>query len=155
MKTNTYLYRLGLTAVLAIVTLLSTKAQQSDQDALYIYRNDGKFNGFFYADIQQIAFSRVDTLGVEHDDYVVQEITALDSVFRIPISAIDSVAFVTPETKYKENVVTLSSDLWDYVVESDAQTTFTLSSSIPTSMVPKVGDKLALTEARPHLPHGF
>lgn len=155
MKTNTYLYRLGLTAVLAIVTLLSAKAQQSDQDALYIYRNDGKFNGFFYADIQQIAFSRKDTLGIEHDDYVVQEITALDSVFRIPISAIDSVAFVTPETKYKENVVTLSSDLWDYVVESDAQTTFTLSSSIPISMVPKVGDKLALTEARPHLPHGF
>ena len=157
MKTNTHLYKYLLAVVLSVASLLTVQAQskQPEQDALYIYRNDGGFNGFFYADIEKIEFSRIDLNGVEHDDYVVQEITALDSVYRIPISVIDSVAFVTPQTKYKEEVVTPSSDLWSYVVESDTLTTIILSSSIPTALVPKVGDKLALTEARNYLPHGF
>ena len=157
MKTNTYLYKYLLAVVLSVGSLLTVQAQstQPDQDALYIYRNDGGFNGFFYADIEKIEFSRIDLNGVEHDDYVVQEITALDSVYRIPISVIDSVAFVTPQTKYKEDVVTPSSDLWSYVVESDTLTTIVLSSSTPTALVPRVGDKLALTEARDYLPHGF
>ena len=59
--------------LLSLFTLLPLSAQQT-QDALYIYRNDGKFNGFFYDDIEKIEFSRIDTLGVEHQDYVVQEV---------------------------------------------------------------------------------
>jgi hypothetical protein len=75
---------------------IQSAAAQEVQDALYIFRNDGGFNAFFFRDIDHFEYSKVDTLGVEHDDYVTQEIHALDSVFRIPISAIDSVAFVTP-----------------------------------------------------------
>lgn len=137
-----------------LFALLPLSAQQT-QDALYIYRNDGSFNGFFFDDIEKIEFSRTDTLGVEHQDYVVQEVYALDSIFRIPISAIDSVCFVTPETKYQEGVTTAASTLWDYVIDSDEMTQFTLSSSTPAGLVPKVGDKLANTEATPHLPYGF
>ena len=69
---------------------------QQEQDALSIYRNDGGFNAFFFRDIQRIDYSKVDTLGVEQADYVVQEVYALDSVFRIPLSAIDSVASSHP-----------------------------------------------------------
>ena len=144
-----------LTAVLGILNIQPASAQQT-QDALYIFRNDGGFNGFFYNDINHISYSKVDTLGVEHDDYVVQEVYALDSIYRIPISAIDSVCFITPETIYQEDVIPTSSTMWDYVIgSSDPLTTFTLSATTPAGLVPKVGDKLANTEVTTHLPYGF
>ncbi len=157
MKRHTFIY---IAAVLALFTihcsLFTTAAHaQETQDALYIYRNDGKFHGFFYSDIVRIAYSNIDTLGIEHDDIVVQEIYALDSVFRIPITAIDSVAFVTPETKYRPDVVTPKSNLWDYVIASDSMSTFTLSASTPQSLIPKKGDKLANASATPYLPYGM
>lgn len=157
MKRHTFIY---IAAVLALFTihcsLFTTAAHaQETQDALYIYRNDGKFHGFFYSDIVRIAYSNIDTLGIEHDDIVVQEIYALDSVFRIPITAIDSVAFVTPETKYRPDVVTPKSNLWDYVIASDSMSTFTLSASTPQSLIPKKGDKLANASETPYLPYGM
>ena len=97
---------------------LPASAQRA-QDALYIFRNDGQFNAFFWGDIQRFAYSKVDTLGVEHDDYVVQEVYALDSVFRIPVSAIDSIAFVTPENKVKSDVVIPDKSIADYIVASE------------------------------------
>lgn len=144
-----------LTAVLGILNILPASAQQT-QDALYIFRNDGGFNGFFYNDINHISYSKVDTLGVEHDDYVVQEVYAMDSVFRIPISAIDSITFVTPETVYKEDVkATTESDLWSYVIGSDSVKTLLLSPSTPAGLIPSPGDKLVTTESRDYLPGGF
>lgn len=140
--------------LLSLFTLLPLSAQQT-QDALYIYRNDGKFNGFFYDDIEKIEFSRIDTLGVEHQDYVVQEVYALDSIFRIPINAIDSVSFIAPETVYKEDVINTMSDLWNYVIGSDSVSRILLSPTIPAALIPMVGDKLACTKSREWLPGGF
>ncbi len=45
--------------LLSLFILLPLSAQQT-QDALYIFWNDGKFNGFFYDDIEKIEFSRID-----------------------------------------------------------------------------------------------
>ena len=101
---------------------LPASAQRA-QDALYIFRNDGQFNAFFWGDIQRFAYSKVDTLGVEHDDYVVQEVYALDSVFRIPVSAIDSIAFVTPENKVKNFAVTCMPDGYEIVDLKDVDST--------------------------------
>ena len=144
-----------LTAILGMLNIQPASAQQT-QDALYIFRNDGGFNGFFYNDINHISYSKVDTLGVEHDDYVVQEVYAMDSVFRIPISAIDSITFVTPETVYKEDVkATTESDLWSYVIGSDSVKTLLLSPSTPAGLIPSPGDKLVTTESRDYLPGGF
>lgn len=144
-----------LTVVLSMLGIQTVSAQQT-QDALYIYRNDGGFNGFFFADIERIEYSKIDTLGVEHDDYVVQEVYALDSVVRIPISAIDSVTFVTPETVYKKDVVhTTESDLWNYVIGSDSVKMLILASHTPSAMIPKAGDKIVTTKSRDYLPGGF
>ena len=152
MKRSTLLYAI-LAAMLA--PLLPLNAQQK-QDALYIYRNDGGFHGFFFGDIDRIEYSKTDTLGVEQDDYVVQEIYALDSLFRIPLSAIDSVTFVTPETVYKPDVVhTTESDLWNYVIGSDSVSMLKLATNTPTGMIPKVGDKIVTTKSREFLPGGF
>ena len=149
-------YTLFILAVVLGMLGIQTVSAQQTQDALYIYRNDGGFNGFFFADIDRIEYSKVDTLGVEHDDYVVQEVYALDTLYRIPLNAIDSVTFVTPETIYKKDVVhTTESDLWNYVIGSDSVKMLILASNTPATLIPKAGDKIVTTKSRNYLPGGF
>lgn len=143
-----------LTAVLSVFGV-QTAGAQTAQDALYIFRNDGKFNAFFYGDIDHIEYSMVDTLGKTQKDYVVQEIYALDSVFRIPLSAIDSVAFVTPKTVYKKDVVRPDKKIADYIIASDTINWIRLAKNTPASMIPKKGDKFLIEEASKFIPSGF
>lgn len=146
----------GIISILLALLPLAVNAQQTEEDAFYIYRNDGGFNGFFFSEVERMEFSKVDTLGVTHFDYVVQEIQTADSLYRIPISAIDSVSFVTPKTVYKKDVAaTTESQLWDYVVGSDSISRLLLSSNMPASLMPNVGDKLVTTKSRAYLPGGF
>ena len=103
-----------------------------DGQAFYVYRNDGDFNGFFYDEVIRMGYSKIDFNGFQHDHYVVQEIVTADSIYRIPISAIDSIGFVTPETVYKKDVAhTTTSKLWDYVIGSDSVTMMRLASNTP------------------------
>lgn len=141
-------------AMLAMFSVLPMSAQQT-QDALYIFRNDGGFNAFFFADIDHIEYSKIDTLGVEQADYVVQEVYALDSIFRIPLNAIDSVSFVTPETKYRADAFVANANLVNYVIASDSSTWFRVKSETPSNLLPKVGDKLLIEESCDLLPGGF
>ena len=141
---------------LATALLVTLGAQaQTTQDALYIFRNDGGFNAFFFADIDSMRYSKVDTLGIEHDDYIVQEIFALDTIYRIPLDAIDSIAFVTPETKYKADVVRYDKTLLDYIIASDSLFWFQLAPTTPVSMIPKVGDKILFEETNDLMPYSF
>jgi len=153
MKTRyTLLYM--LTALLSLLGIQTVQAQET-QDALYIYRNDGQFIAFFYGDIDHIEYSKIDTLGVEQPDYVVQEIYALDSVFRIPVSAIDSVAFVTPETKIKSDVFCPDKSIASYIVASDSVYWIRLALNTPASLIPEVGAKLLIEEESKYIPDGF
>ena len=145
-----------LVAILGMLNIQPAEAQQkNDQNALYIFRNDGGFNAFFFADIERIEYSKIDTLGHEQSDYVVQEIYALDSIFRIPVSAIDSVAFVTPKNIVKADVICPDKTMTDYIVASDSVSWFRLSASAPSSIIPKVGDKLLIENPVKYLPDGF
>lgn len=153
MKTRaTLIYILTL-----LLTLFSVQPLQSQavQDALYIYRNDGKFDAFFYGDIDYFEYSKIDTLGIEQPDYVVQEIYALDSIYRIPISAIDSVAFVTPETKIKADVFCPDKSIVNYITASDSVYWILLAKNTPASLIPKVGSKLLIEEESKFIPDGF
>lgn len=150
--TRTLLY---IAAVMLAVMNALTASAQTTQDALYIFRNDGKFNAFFYGDIDHIAYSKVDTLGKTQKDYVVQEIYALDSVWRIPVSAIDSVAFVTPTTVYKKDVVRPDKSISQYIIASDTINWIRLSKNTPEKLIPKKGDKLLIEEPSKYIPNGF
>lgn len=143
-----------LTALLSLLCVQTSMAQ-AVQDALYIFRNDGQFDAFFYGDIDHIEYSKIDTLGVEQEDYVVQEIYALDTLYRIPISAIDSVAFVTPETKYKADVFLPDKSIADYIVASDSINWIRLATNTPSELIPKKGDKIFIKDASQHIPNGF
>ena len=93
------LVKYSVSLVLTLLASLPMQAQ-SESSAFYIYQNDGHFDGFFYDQVQKMSFSKLDTLGVEHDEFVSQEIITADSTYRIMLSAIDSVGFVQPEMKY-------------------------------------------------------
>ena len=142
-------------AVMFAALSVQTASAQTTQDALYIFRNDGKFNAFFYGDIDHIAYSKVDTLGKTQKEYVTQEIYALDSVWRIPVSAIDSVAFVTPKTVYKKDVVRPDKSISKYIIASDTINWIRLSKNTPEKLIPKKGDKLLIEEPSKYIPNGF
>lgn len=82
-------YKYLVTFVVCLAWCLSSQAQ----NAFYIYRNDGQFNAFLNEDVDSILCSKVDMDGRICTDFVTQEVWTGDSVCRIPLTAIDSVAF--------------------------------------------------------------
>ena len=126
------------------------------QDALYIFRNDGGFDFFFYGDIDRICYSKIDTLGVEQPDYVVQEVWALDTIYRIPLTAIDSVAFVTPENKLWPDVFCPDDRIANYIIDGDSIWWIRLAHDTPADLLPTVGGKMLIEEGvSPFIPDGF
>ena len=105
MKTRVHINNWLHRAALMLVTLLCLQTANAQTEgieggeAFYIYQNDGHFDGFFYDEVKQMRYSRLDTLNREHDHYVSQEIVTEDSVYRIMLTAIDSVSFYQPEIK--------------------------------------------------------
>lgn len=126
--------------VLLFALALPSQAQQ----AFYIYRNDGTIHTFFTTDIDSMACSTLDVDSVVHADFVVQEVYTPDSVYRIPMESIDSVAFVTPDTKYCPGVKVLEGELKGYVVSRDSLTLL-FRADTPVMFLPVVGDKLVST----------
>ena len=74
------------------------------QEAFYIYRNDGDFNGFFYDEVVEMRQSKIGVDSVEYDRWVTQEVVLADTIYRIPLAAIDSIGFQQPEIKINPKV---------------------------------------------------
>ena len=144
--------RLYIIILLAAVTL--SGMAQTIGEAFYIYRNDGQINGFLRWEVDSIGFSNYDSDSIEYNEIVTQVVYTADSIYRIPLAVIDSVGFVTPETKYKPGVINLSDQLMPYVTACDSLT-ITFSSSIPPALMPKVGDKLMTLEMNDYFPAAF
>lgn len=139
----------------AIFILLPINASaQAQNDALYVYRNDGSFNAFLREDIDSIVLSRYDTDEVYQDEYVTQEFYTPDSIYRIPIAAIDSVGLVQPETKYQDNVLLLYSEYLPYILEA-SDSTITFNSTTPAEMLPQIGNVIAAMVFDSPLDKGF
>ena len=124
------------------------------QQAFYVYKNDGGINAFFTDEVDSIIYSHLDADSIFHRDYVVQEIYTNDSIYRIPLEVIDSVGYVTPETKYQSNVIVLESTIRDYIVGSDSLSIF-FRTDTPRSILPRMGDKLVTTEVSDVFFSGF
>ena len=149
-----------LSLMALLLSLLSVQDMmaktETRQDALYIFRNDGGFDFFFYGDIDRICYSKIDTLGVEQPDYVVQEVWALDTVYRIPLTAIDSVAFVTPENIVWPDVFCPDDRIADYIIDGDSIWWIRLAHNTPADLLPTVGGKMLIEAGvSPYIPNGF
>lgn len=104
--------RLLLGVLLAVTGLTQAVAQAvEDGEAFYIYRNDGDFNGFFYDEVQDMRYSKLDLDSIEHNEYVVHEVVTADSVYRIPLCAIDSIGFVQPKIILSDKILDYNDEL--------------------------------------------
>lgn len=135
------IFKIICSAVFALSALLPVSAQE----AFYIYRNDGQFNAFFNDEVDSIIYSKIALDSTLCDDYVVQEVYTTDSLYRIPLAAIDSVGFVKPETILNKNVVKLEDGLYDYLIKVNGMT-LTFSSDLPKKLYPRKGDILICTD---------
>lgn len=115
------------------------------QKALFVFRNDGQFNAFEQQWIERIDHSAADTVRV---------VTA-DSLYQIPIAAIDSITLHAFETVYNQHVVTLGR--YEPYVQSVSveQQSITFSKNLPDAMKPKVGDILYCDAIDATFPDGF
>lgn len=137
---------------MAAVVLMMAALPLQAQDAFYIYQNDGHFDGFFYDEIEKMSYSKTDTLGIEHDEYVSQIIQTADSTYCIMLSAIDSIGFQQPEVKYNPRAhVRLaypyeSSEadnlFWSYLYDYPDNYICIFSSDMPADIRPREGDVL-------------
>lgn len=136
--------------IMTIVQFAFSVATAMAQDAFYIYRNDGDFNGFFYDDVIRMGYSKVDPQGVEHEEYVIQEIETVDSLYRIPLCVIDSIGFQQPEIRFSKKMIDIDANgLMDHYLALSARDRMLMfdkykyyPASIPSDIVPKVGDVL-------------
>ena len=137
-----------------LLLLMLATCSVTAQNTVYVYRNDGLFNAFFMEDVDSIVYSQIDIDSIMHENYVVQEIHTSDSIYRIPLNAIDSIGFIQPETIYEEDVVHLEGEVLDNIIEvNDLELVF--SPTTPAHLLPQVGDKLAALEQTPVFPMGF
>lgn len=112
------------------------------QEAFYIYRNDGDFNGFFYDEVQEMRYSKLDFDSVEHDNYVMYEVELADTLYRIPLAAIDSIGFQQPEIIINPEVRHMDLlGMTPYVTARDSQTLI-FSQELPDSLMPQTGNVL-------------
>lgn len=111
------------------------------QEAFYIYRNDGDFNGFFYDEVIEMRQSKIGVDSVEYDRWVTQEVVLADTVYRIPLAAIDSIGFQQPEIKLNPRVKFMEQEglcpYLDRVTEN-----YIIFNNLPAHLVPQVGDVL-------------
>jgi hypothetical protein len=115
-----------------------TDGDDHPQYALFTYRNDDDFNAFLNIDVDSITYSNTDLNGVTHGNAVVQQVWTPDSLYRIPLAAIDSVAFRAPDPVFKNDVFHITESHIPYVKEV-TENSVVFSPSIPDSMLPSLG----------------
>ena len=138
--------RLLISFIMCLSAIVSFS--QNKNTTLYIYRNDGMFNAFYYSEVDSMLCSMIDTTGVEHSEYIVQEIYTADSLYRIPLSAIDSISFATPKAEYQQNVKPINTSWLDYIISVE-DLTITISKDIPSELMPIVG-QVIVAETKEH-----
>jgi hypothetical protein len=112
------------------------------QEAFYIYRNDGDFNGFFYDEVVEMRQSKIGVDSIEYDKWVTQEVVLADTTYRIPLAAIDSISFIQPEIIFNPELRHMDLlEMTPYITARDSQT-LTFSNELPTSLMPQIGNVL-------------
>lgn len=142
--------------IVLFLTISLYSMAQAVGEAMYIYRNDGQFNAFFCDEIISIDYSYEDVDGNHYDEVVTQIVNAGDSLYYIPLAAIDSVSFVKPEIILQPNVVLMNQNgLMDYLEKVDGMALL-FKNTLPSELLPKVGEVLVCADFdNPMLTDGF
>ena len=111
------------------------------QDAFYIYRNDGDFNGFFYDEVQEMRYSKLALDSTEQEQYVTYEVVLADTIYRIPLTAIDSIGFQQPEIRFNPKAHFLVRDGYEPFLNTVKINGCTFK-DLPSNLPIQVGDVL-------------
>jgi hypothetical protein len=124
------------------------------QNAYYFHFHDKGIQVFYTDMVDSMTVSKVDLDGIEHDDFVTQQVWMNDTVFNYALADIDSVSFVTPSTIYQPRVVKLEDGLENYVVSQDSLTII-FRTDTPSDLLPRKKDKLVYLRQTDLFPAGF
>ena len=123
--------------ILALISMAASA--QTVGEAFYIYQNNGNFNAFMKSEVDSITYSNIGVDRVECSDIVTQLVYTKDSVYKISLSNIDSVAFVTPQTIVNKDVFPLTSAHDPYIIKGDT-ISFSMLLTAPDNMRPQKGN---------------
>ncbi len=126
----------------------------SAADNIYVYRNDGRFNAFFSEEVDSMRFSNIGIDGINYDKSVTQEIYTPDSIYRIPLSVIDSISVYQPKTLYKPDVRVITDDYLPFISSSN-NLSIEFLSSLPEEYKPKEDEILVRFDSNEIFPDGF
>lgn len=124
------------------------------QNAYYFHFHDKGIQVFYTDMVDSMTVSKVDLEGIEHEDFVTQQVWMNDTVFNYALADIDSVSFVTPSTIYQPGVVKLEDGLENYVVSQDSLTII-FRTDTPSDLLPRKKDKLVYLRQTDLFPAGF
>ena len=133
---------------------MAVYSQNGGNKSIYMYRNDGMINTFLPEEIDSIEYSFYDLENILHEDVVTQIIYTADSVYTLPISIVDSISFITPDTKYHEGVIVINDEMESYIMSVDNLTIY-FSPTTPEGILPSKGDKLVEITQSEKFPFGF
>lgn len=131
--------RISFIILLAVITL--NGMAQTIGEAFYIYRNDGQFNAFFRDEVQAIEYSYYDADSIKYEEIVTQVVITADSVYKIPLAAIDSVGFVQPEKEFQPDVMRMDETWLPYVMGIN-ENSIAFSPNTPSALLPQQGQVL-------------
>lgn len=133
-----------------LMTCLVSKAQ----NAYYFHFHDKGIQVFYTDMVDSMTVSKVDLEGIEHEDFVTQQVWMNDTVFNYALADIDSVSFVTPTTIYQPGVVKMEDGLENYVLSHDSLTII-FRTDTPSDLLPRKQDKLVYLRQTDLFPTGF
>lgn len=129
-------------------------ASANPSEALYVYIAERNYRTFFFNEIDSMTVSCIDTDGNMCDRFVTQEIWTPDTVFRIPLNEIDSIAFRPLPTIYKPGIIRLSPEFESHVVKIVDYDIY-VDRTLPAALMPKIGDRLLSTTYNEIFYHGM
>lgn len=124
------------------------------QNAYYFHFHDKGIQVFYTDMVDSMTVSKVDSEGIEHEDFVTQQVWMNDTVFNYALADIDSVSFVTPSTIYQPGVVKMEDGLENYVLSHDSLTII-FRTDTPSDLLPRKQDKLVYLRQTDLFPTGF
>ena len=124
------------------------------QNAYYFHFHDKGIQVFYTDMVDSMTVSKVDLEGIEHEDFVTQQVWMNDTVFNYALADIDSVSFVTPTTIYQPGVVKMEDGLENYVLSHDSLTII-FRTDTPSDLLPRKQDKLVYLRQTDLFPTGF
>src|SRR5574344_1940502 len=125
--------------IIILAAISMSAGAQTIGDAFYVYQNNGNFKAFMRGEVDSITYSSIGIDSVRYNEIVMQIMYAKDSVYKIPLANIDSVAFVTPKTIVNKDVFPLTGAHDQYIIKGDT-ISFSMRLTAPDNMRPKKGN---------------